>query len=140
MYEVEVAIDWFDENQIQANSLKFQLMHTSKNEDVDFESKNVKIKYEESVKLLGINIDNMLKFTQYVSNIIRKCGFQLNTLRHQSKFLNTKSKLMIFYLFIQANLNYCPLIWINRNNTDTKRIENILKRALRIVYNDRTSA
>ncbi len=114
-------------------------MHTSKNEDVEFECRNIKIESEESVKLLGINIDNRLKFTQHVSNIIRKCGFQLNTLRRQSKLLNTKTKLMIFYSFIQANLNYCPLIWINRNRTDMKRIENVQKCALRIVYNDRTS-
>ncbi len=105
---------------MQANPVKFQFMYTSKNEDVEFECRNIKIEFEESVKLLGINIDNRLKFTQHVSNIIRKCGFQLNTLRRQSKLLNTKSKLMIFYSFIQANLNYCPLIWINRNRTDMK--------------------
>ncbi len=46
---------------------------------------------------------------------------------------------MIFYSFILANLNDCPLIWINRNRTDMKRIENVQKRELRIVYNDRTS-
>ncbi len=137
--DTEAAIDWFDENHMQANPVKFQFMHTSKNEDVEFECRNIKIESEESVKLLGINIDNRLKFTQHVSNIIRKCGFQLNTLQRQSKLLNTKAKLMIFYSFIQANLNYCPLIWINRNRTDMKRIENIQKRALRIVYNDRTS-
>ncbi len=114
-------------------------MHTSKNEDVEFKCRNIKIESEESVKLLGINIDYMLKFTQHVSDIIRKCGFQLNTLRHQSKLINTKTELKIFYSFIQAKLNYCPLIWINRNRTDMKRIENVQKRALRIVYNDRTS-
>ncbi len=46
---------------------------------------------------------------------------------------------MIFYSYIQANLNYCPLIWINGNRTDMKRIENVQKSILRIVYNDRTS-
>ncbi len=55
------------------------------------------------------------------------------------KTSKNKTKLMIFYSFIQANLNYCPLIWINRNRTDMKWIENVQKRALRIVYNDRTS-
>ncbi len=45
---------------------------------------------------------------------------------------------MVFYSFVQANLNYCSLIWINRNRTDMKRIENVQKCALRIVYNDRT--
>ncbi len=107
--------------------------------DVDFERKNVKTESDESIKHLCINIYNMLKFTQHVSNIIRKCGFQLNTLWRQSKLLNTKTKLMIFYSFIQANLNYCPLIWINGNRTDMKRFENVKKLTLRIVYNDRIS-
>ncbi len=61
--DTEAAIDWFDENQMQANPVKFQFMHTSKNEDIEFECRNIKIESEESVKLLGINIDNMLKFT-----------------------------------------------------------------------------
>ncbi len=46
---------------------------------------------------------------------------------------------MTFYSFIQAILNYCPLSWINRNRTDMKRIENVQKCTLKIVFNDRTS-
>ncbi len=76
----------------------------------------------------------MLKFTEHVTGVIRKCGFQLNTLQRHSKLLNTKTKLLIFHSFIQANLNYCPLIWINRNRT-----ENVQKRALRIIFNSRIS-
>ncbi len=32
-----------DENQMHANPVKFQFMHTSKNEDVEFECRNIKI-------------------------------------------------------------------------------------------------
>ncbi len=32
--DTKAAIDWFDENQMQANPFKFQFMHTSKKEDV----------------------------------------------------------------------------------------------------------
>ncbi len=92
-----------------------------------------------NIILYGIHIDNILKFTQHVTGVIRKCGFQLNILQQHSKLLNTKTKLLIFHSFIQANLNYCPLIWINRNRTDMKRIENVQKRALQIVCNDRIS-
>ncbi len=59
--------------------------------------------------------------------------------QHQSKLLNTKTKLMIFYSFNQVILNDCPLIWININRTDMKRIENAQKCAIGIVSNDRTS-
>ncbi len=40
--DTEAAIDWFHEYQKQANHVKFQFMHTNKNENVDFEYKNVK--------------------------------------------------------------------------------------------------
>ncbi len=128
--DTEVAIDWFDNNTMQANHIKFQYMHTSKTEDIVFECKDIQIQPNEIVKLLGIHIDNMLKFTEHVTGVIRKCGFQLNTLRRHSKLLDTKTNLFIFHSFIQANLSYCPLIWININTTDMKRIVNVQKTAL----------
>ncbi len=127
--DTEAAIDWFDNNKMQANPITFQYMHTSKTENIVFESKDIQIQACEIVKRLGIHIDNMLNFTEHVTGVIRKCGFQLNTLRRHSKLLNTKTKVLIFHSFIHANLNYCPLIWINRNRTDMKRIEHVHKRS-----------
>ncbi len=137
--DTEAAIDWFDNNKMQANPIKFQYMHTSKSEDIVFECKDIQIQADEIIKHLYIHMNNMLKFTEHVTGVIRKCVFQHNTFRQHSKLLNTKTKLPIFQAFIQANLNYCPLIWINRNRTDMKRIENVQKIALRIVFNDRIS-
>ncbi len=93
---------------MQANPIQFQYMHTIKTEDIVFECKDIQIQADQIVKLLGIHIDNMLKFTEQVTGVIRKCGFQLNTLRRHSKLLNTKTKILIFHSFIQANLNYLP--------------------------------
>ncbi len=95
--DTEATIDWFGENQMQANPVKYQFMHRNKDEDVEFECRNIKIEFEESVKLLGINIDNMLKFTQHISNIIRKCGFQLNTSIKTSKHKNQAHDLLFIY-------------------------------------------
>ncbi len=39
--DTEAAIDWFDEYQMQANTVKFQFMYTSKNKDVEFECRNI---------------------------------------------------------------------------------------------------
>ena len=41
---------------------------------------NKKITSEHSVKLLGIEIDNQLKFDNYVSILCRKSGSQLNAI------------------------------------------------------------
>ncbi len=100
---------------------------------------NIQIQPDEIVKPLGIHIDNMLKLTEHVNGVIRKCGFQLNTLWRHSKLLNIKTKLLIFHSFIQANLNYCSLISSTKNRTDMKSIENVPKSDLQIVFSNRIS-
>ncbi len=40
--DTEAAIDWFDNNKMQVNPVKFQYMHTSKTEDILFECKDMK--------------------------------------------------------------------------------------------------
>ena len=34
------------------------------------------------------------------------------------------------------NFNYCPLVWMFSNATSLKKLENLLKRALRFLYNN----
>ncbi len=55
-------------------------------------------------------------------------------LHHQSKLLNTSTKLLIYHFFIQANLNNYPLIWININKTDMIHVEEVQECKLRIIY------
>ncbi len=95
------------------------------------------IEQEDCVKLLGVNIDKKLNFKFYASEVCRKAGRQLNALRRQSRLLNIQSKMKVFNAFIRANLTYCPLVWVNRNRTDLARLEKVLERALRLVYNDK---
>ncbi len=83
------------------------------------------IEQEDCLKLLGINIDKKLDFKFQVNEVCRKVGGQLNALRRQSRLLNIQSKMKVFNAFIRANINYCPLVCINRNRTDLARIEKV---------------
>ncbi len=113
--DTKSAITWYKNNQMQANATKFHYMHTSKDTDTDFQCEGINIKSEDMVKMLDINIDKKLKFTSHVTEVIRKCAYQLSALKRKSKILNTKTNMLIYHAFIEANLNYCPLIWMNRN-------------------------
>ena len=42
--------------------------------------------------------------------------------------------------FIQAQFGYCPLVWMCHNRSLNNRINKIHERALRLVYNDHSSA
>ncbi len=89
--DTKSAMTLYKNNQMQANATKFHYMHTSNDTDTDFQCESINIKSEDMVKMLGINIDKKLKFTFHVTEVIRKCTYQLNALKRNSKILNTKT-------------------------------------------------
>ena len=68
------AIKWFDDNLMEANPSKFQVMilHRS-NTQVDFAMSldGVDLRVEDSVKLLGVTIDAKMTFNLYSQSICR---------------------------------------------------------------------
>jgi len=132
-----ISIDWYNNNDMKANPNKFQFLVTG-GCSITLSIRGATIEQENYVKLLGVNIDKKLDFRFHVSEVCRKAGRQLNALRRQSRLLNMKAKKKVFNSFIRANLNYCPLVWVNRNKTDLARLEKVQERALRLVYNDKT--
>ena len=53
---------------------------------------NKKVASENSVKLLGIEINNQLKFDNHVSTLCRKAGSQLNTIGRLRKYIGFPKK------------------------------------------------
>jgi len=73
----KILIDSFQTNQMQANPDKFQAIAIG-NKSCDyineFKIDNVTIKCEESVKLLGVDIDFLLNFDQQISKMCKKAA------------------------------------------------------------------
>lgn len=135
-------IKWFSDNKMQANPDKFQAIVMGKKTnscDVSFNIDNFTIQCENEVKLLGVAIDFLLSFNKHISNICRKASNQLNVLKRIGGYLCKLGRLNIYYSFIMSNFNYCPLTWHFCGEVNTRKIENIQKRALRFIYNDYTS-
>ena len=51
-----------------------------------------KIRQDHSIKLLGVSIDNKLKFDKNVLNIIKKANSKLSTLSKMTKFMTFQKK------------------------------------------------
>jgi hypothetical protein len=95
---------------MQAFSSKFQAivvgMKTHKKEPV-FKIENAEILCEESVQLLGIDIDSKINSECYISNICRKAAQKLNVLREKKNgvFLS-KTNLLYFTILFYPILNF----------------------------------
>ena len=90
-----VTIKWYIDNGMEANPSKFQFLIGSSRAlppqtlNVD---QNTSIISEESVKVLGVLLDNKLSFGQHVSACCSKAARQLNALARISKHLDQESK------------------------------------------------
>ena len=89
-----------------------------------------------SAKLLGIDIDNQLKFDKHVAGICTKAGRKLTALIRMATFFTFEKRRVIFKAFFESQFKYCPLVWMFHCRRLNSRVNGLHERALRIVYND----
>ena len=87
--ESKILIEWFFRNQMKANPDKFQALavgeKTSALKPV-FKIGEAEVECEETVKLLGVEIDSQLKFDVHISAMCRKASQQINVLKRIDVF------------------------------------------------------
>ena len=71
---------------------------------------NISLPSSDTMKVLGIDIDDRLTFDGHISNMCIKAGRQLNVLQRLKGSLDQDSRMAIYKSFIMSNFNYCPLI------------------------------
>ena len=121
-------MNWFKQIFLKTNPEKFQTMLISSHGfDVDRLKINVQntISSTERMKVLGVKIANKLNFTEHISDVCIKAGRQLNILQRLKRFIDYKSRMVIYKSFIMSNFNYCPIVWMFTAKKSLHRIENI---------------
>ncbi len=142
--EANVAIDWLERNQMIANPDKFHALLATKGRD-DTTGKTItihrkQIQSEDTVKLLGVKIDQGLTFDEHISDLCRKAAAQLNALKRLKGYMGFDAKKILIQSFVCSNFNYCPLVWHFSSTKSVEKIEKIQERALRLLFNDSTSS
>ena len=89
-----------------------------------------------TVKLLGITIDNELKFDEHLTNICIKANRKLTVLTRMRKYLDFNKVRLLFKSFFESQFKYCPLTWMFYSRKTNNRINKLHERALRLVYSD----
>ncbi len=131
--ETAVILDWFRVNEMKSNDEKCKLI-IANSKNVSLEVGNESIESNDSVDLLGIKIDNELKFDEHVSNLIKKGNQKFHALARISKYLSQDKLKLLMKTFVKSQFNYCPLVWMFHNRTLNNKINNLHQRALRLVY------
>ena len=78
---LKIVLKRFRNNQMIANSGKFQYMLLGKHKPFKIEIEGFQLESNKSVNLLGITIDHILTFDTHVSNICKTTSAKVKTLR-----------------------------------------------------------
>ena len=99
---------------------------------------NIEMKNSKNEKLLGVIIENKLRFKSHIKNLCKKASQKIWALSRLINYLNDSEK-MIFNALIKSQFSYCPLVWMFCSRQTNNMINKIHERTLRIVLNDHIS-
>jgi len=134
--DTDRALQWFSYNGLVANPEKFQVMFLGKHSGqiTQLNIANVNIESANSVKLLGVIIDNELSFDQHIATICKVANNRTYALLRIRNFIDVEKARQLFNAYIKSCFQYCNLVWMFCNKTSNQKINQAHKRGLRAVY------
>ena len=132
--------EWFSNNHMKMNSDKCHLILSSNDENKKIELNGEAINNTQVQKLLGVHIDYKLKFDTHIESLCKKVGKKLHALARIIKYMSTNQAQLLMRSFIMSQFSYCPLIWMCHSRKINTQINKLHERALRLVYNDKSSS
>ena len=96
-------------------------------ENLELEVSCCSIRIEDSVKLLGIHINNKLNFDYHVNQLCKKASKKLHALARIAKYMDINKQRMLMKVFISSEFSYCPLTWMFHSRKMQHRISSIQK-------------
>ena len=121
---------------------KYVLFHKAKSKHnlplvlPDLFINDAKIKRENSLKYLGVMIDENLTWNTDVELVEKKISKSVKVLFKDSRFLNSKSLRSIYFALVHLYLNYANITWASTNKTCLKIILGKQKQAAKLISSD----
>ena len=120
--------EWSRRWKINIATNKTFIIHIGKNNPKDQYKINDNIICEvQSIRDLGIIIDNKLKFTEHISKIVRNTYMRMNLLFKIIKSKSTKTWLTLYKSYIRPLLEYAPEAWNPLQISEIKKLEKCQK-------------
>ena len=112
-----LAVEWFNNNQTTANPDKFQSIISSQHRIDEFgiSLNGHVITRGNTLKMLGVTLDDKLNFNEHVCNMCQRASCQINALKCSSNFLNEQCRMHVCKSFYRCKfqlLSHClAVLW-----------------------------
>lgn len=134
--------DWCTANNLRLNISKcsFMLFKPSakcnnliSNANLNIEVNGQSLSRVNSMKFLGITIDEQLSWSYHIDNLIKRCNMYTSWFYKIRSLLNPASACKLYFAYIHSSIMYGLVLYGNANITDTKRLQIAHNRSLRVL-------
>ena len=123
--------DWFTANKLSLNveKTKYSFFHKpSKKDDIPlrlpkFIINDYEIQREESIKFLGVLLDQHLTWKEHIKLTENKIAKNIGILYKAGPYLDERALLSLYYSYINSYLNYANTAWCSTNRTYLKKLQ-----------------
>ena len=124
--ELSKISTWLKTNKLSLNigKTRFMLFTNKKRMDHDLNimTDGTKIEEVNKTKFLGVIIDNKLSWKDHVAHVASKVSRGMGMIIKARNYLNRKSLLTLYYIFVYPYLTYCNHIWGNIYQSNLKHL------------------
>ena len=94
----------------------------------------------DDIEILGVTIDRKLTWSKHIQSVSSRAGQRLGALRKLANKLDINGRAVVYKAQIRSIMEYAPLCWINASPTILSMLDNIQKKALKVIGVDEATA
>ena len=135
--ELKKVLQWFTDNKLTIHPDKSKYMVHSRDKLITVlldDKRIMRCGYglqEESVKLLGLQIDENLDWKVHVKSVEKKIGKGNYLLWRHGKKLNLETKKIVYESFVRSHLLYCLSVWGSAKQATLKPLNAVIHKIWR---------
>ena len=137
--ELQKLSMWLRAKRLSLNTNKTNYMlftHANvSNRPISINMEGVQINRTDTVKFLGVHLDDKLNYNNHVLSLSRKLSSISGMMRRISNFVPLCVLKKIYYSFFQSTLSYGIIVWGGCGTTNRNKIISVQNRALRLLSN-----
>ena len=99
----------------------------------------IRIEIKDSVKVLGVTLDNKLRFSSFVNSTGAKSYYHLRRITSIRKYLSFDPTKLLILFFVISKLDYCNSLLYGAPDYMIKKLQRIQKRAACLIFHQRNS-
>ena len=138
--KINIIIQWLSEHKLILNYDKtvYITFSPKKNTQPDkfcIKIDNTSIKKVDCTKYLGIYIDQNLKWSFHIKNVIKKCYYVIYIIRKLLNILSCKQIISVYYALLESVITYGIIGWGSAYKTHSEALDKLHKKVIKIIYN-----